>query len=141
MDLSVLASTVVTALAPYFLKTAEAFPSEAGKQALGEAKTLYQKIQQRLTGVSARKLGEFAEDPEGKAEGFKTALEVTLENDPAFVKELEQLLQENAPVVQILQRMDVAKRVTGADIETMKDASLVVEQDMRQAEDVTGARI
>jgi hypothetical protein len=49
-------------------------------------------------------------------------------------------VQDIGPDVQVIQRIEVAKGVTGADIDELIRGSVRIEQEMSEAEDVTGLR-
>lgn len=61
-----------------------------------------------------------------------------LERDPAFAKELRQLVGPLEPVLEVIQRMEVAQGVTGADLKELVRGSVRVEQVIGDARQVTG---
>jgi hypothetical protein len=63
-----------------------------------------------------------------------------LAKDPGFAAELRELVDAASPHVDVVQRMEVATGVTGADIDELVRGSVRVEQVIGNARDVTGFR-
>ena len=135
-----LIGTVMGIVSPYLVKGAEEFAESAGAAAAEGAKALVTRLSQwwsrePVAGAAAEALPA---DPEryGKVLGDQLAYE--LEKDPALAEDLRTLVDGMGPSVEVVQRIEVARGVTGADIGTMVSGAVRVHQEFRDAQNVTG---
>jgi hypothetical protein len=61
-----------------------------------------------------------------------------LAKDESFANELHALVGSLGPSVGVIQRMEVAHGVTGADLGTLVSGQVRVQQDIRDAQNITG---
>jgi len=137
-----LAGLAISIVAPYIAKGAEALAQEVGTEAFGAVKA----VADRLRGwwsrepVAAAAAESLASEPEKYSSILTQLLTSDLAKDDDFAAELRALTERLGPNVQVVQRIEVAKGVTGADIEQLVTGNVRVEQDMKEAQDVTGFR-
>lgn len=96
--IGVLASSVVTVLAPYLAKAGEEFAKEAGKTAGAKIGALYQAIKARFQDrpAAAEALADVEAMPDdGDAQAaLRLQLKKQMGSEPAFADTLRQLLEE-----------------------------------------------
>src|SRR5215207_2402910 len=132
-----LATNVVAVLAPYVAVGAQEFVRNAGKDAYEKAKTMFAALRAKWTGdeEATDALTRFEEKPER----YATVLEDVLNEELAVV--LTTLLNEMGPSLEVVQKMEEGRKVTGLEAEEMTGGKTTVNQDIGRGEDVTGARI
>src|SRR5437660_1347850 len=93
-----LAAAAVTLLAPYLVKTGEAFASKVGEALAEKTATLYQTVKGQFAGdrYAQETLARLEEAPEskGRQTGLEYLLTEQIENDPTFAERLRQLIEE-----------------------------------------------
>lgn len=93
-----LAAAAVALLAPYLVKTGEAFASKAGEALAEKAAALYQTIKSRFTEdtYANETLLRLQEAPDSKARqtGLENVLAEKIEEDPAFGEIVRHLIQQ-----------------------------------------------
>jgi hypothetical protein len=145
MDLTLadLAAKVIGVLAPYAAKGAEEFAQAAGQAACDKVKGLLAKLKERWAGDDEAELSltQFEKKPERYRTSLEDLLKEKLAEDPGLVNEVKTLLAGLGPQLDVIQKMDVGKKISGLDVKEMTGGRARVEQEIRQAEDVTGARI
>lgn len=138
-----LAANVVAVLAPYVALGAQEFVKSAGQEA-------YEKAKGMITALKARwakdeeatdALRRFEEKPERYAPVLEDVLKEKLAGDEELAAALSVLLNEMGPSLEIVQKMEEGRRVTGLAAEEMTGGRARVSQDIDRGEDVTGARI
>jgi hypothetical protein len=135
-----LAGLAISIAAPYIAKGAEAFAQEVGTEAFGAVKALADRLRSWWSGepVAAAAAESLTSEPEKYSRILAQLLSSDLVKDDAFAADLRALTERVGPNVQVVQQIEVAKGVTGADIEEFTTGSVRVEQDMKSAENVTG---
>jgi SOS response regulatory protein OraA/RecX len=135
-----LAGLAISIVAPYIAKGAEAFAQEVGSEAFSAVKAVADRLRSWWSGepVAAAAAESLPSEPEKYSTILTQLLSSDLANDEAFATELRALTERVGPNVQVVQRIEVAKGVTGADIEQLVTGDVRVEQEMKEAEDVTG---
>jgi hypothetical protein len=140
--MEVLAAAAISMVAPYVAKGAEAFANEAGAAAFGAVKALAGRLQRWWGGdpVAAPAAEQLPNDPQKYSAILGNLLAAELVRDPALAEEIRGLVDDAGPYVEVVQRIEVARGVTGADIDELVRGSVHVEQGMKEAENVTGFR-
>jgi hypothetical protein len=138
-----LAASAISLVAPYLAKTAEEFAKEGGKEAFALAKKLADRLERWWKGdpVAQAAAENLPKDPERYAPMLSALLSADLAKDENLAAELRSLIDNLGPVVEVLQKIDIGRGVTGADIGHMLQGRLRVHQEMRQADNVTGAKV
>lgn len=134
------AASVISIVAPYLAKGAEAFASAAGKEVFDRVKALAGRLQKWWSGdpVAAAAADNIAKDPERYGKLLSDLLASDLAKDESFAAELRKLMDDVGPSVDVVQRMEIARGVTGADIESLVGGSVRVQQEIKDAQNVTG---
>lgn len=135
-----LAATAIGLVAPYLAKGAEAFASAAGGEVFAQVKKLADRLKtwwsrDPVTNAAAENLSK---DPKRNAKTLSERLSEDLQNDPSFARELSELVDKLGPNISVVQNIEVAHGVTGADIDEFLSGSVHVEQDMKEATGVVG---
>ena len=138
-----LAANVVAVLAPYVAVGAQEFARNVGKEAYEKAKTMLSALRARCTGdkEATDALTRFEEKPERYAPVLEDVLNEKLAEDKELAMVLSTLLNEMGPSLEVVQKMEEGRRVTGLEAEEMTEGRATVNQDIGRGEDVTGARI
>jgi hypothetical protein len=138
-----LAASVVTILAPYVAMGAQEFAKSAGNSAYEKAVGLLGTLKARWAGdeEAAQTLARFEEKPERYQPVLEDILSEKLARDDELAAELATLLDEMGPGLEVVQKMEQGRRVTGLEAEEMGGGRAKVAQDIGRGEDVTGARI
>ncbi len=138
-----LAANVVAVLAPYVVVGAQEFVRNAGKDAYEKAKTMFAALRAKWTGdgEATDALTRFEEKPDRYAPVLEDVLREKLAEDKELAMVLSTLLNEMGPSLEVVQKMDEGRRVTGIEAEEMAGGRATVNQDIGTGEDVTGARI
>jgi hypothetical protein len=135
-----LVGTVIGIVSPYLVKGAEEFAKSAGSAAFEGAKAIVTRLSQWWSAepVADAAAKALPSNPEryGKILGDQLADE--LEKNPTFAAELRGLVDGMGPSVEVVQKMEVARGVTGADIGTLLSGTVRVQQEIRDAQNVTG---
>jgi hypothetical protein len=135
-----LAAAAISIVGPYIAKGAETFAQEAGKQAVGAVKTLADRLQRWWSGepVAAAAAEHLASDPKKYATILGDLLASELAKNEAFAAELRELVDGVGPHIKVVQRIEIAEGVRGADIDEVVRGSVHVEQQVEEAHDVVG---
>jgi len=138
-----LATNVVAVLAPYVVVGAQEFARNVGKDAYEKARTMLAALRAKWTGdeEATDALTRFEEKPERYAPVLEDVLREKLAEDKELAMVLSTLLNEMGPSLEVVQKMDEGRRVTGIEAEEMAGGRATVNQDIGTGEDVTGARI
>jgi len=138
-----LAANVVAVLAPYVAVGAQEFTRNVGKEAYEKAKTMLAALRAKWNGdkEAADALTRFEEKPERYAPVLEDVLREKLTEDKELAMVLTTLLNEMGPSLEVVQKMEEGRRVTGLEAEEMTGGRATVNQDIGHGEDVTGARI
>jgi hypothetical protein len=138
-----LAANVMTVLMPYAAMGAQEFVKSAGKEAYEKAKTLLGTLKARWAGdvEATDAVARFEEKPERYQPVLEGILEEKITQDKELAAELATLLEEMGPSLEVVQRMEEGRRITGLEAQQMSGGRARVRQDIGRGEDVTGARI
>ena len=138
-----LAANVMTVLMPYAAMGAQEFVKSAGKEAYEKAKTLLGTLKARWAGdeEATDAVAHFEEKPERYRPVLEGILEEKITQDKELAAELATLLEEMGPSLEVVQRMEEGRRITGLEAQQMSGGRARVRQDIGRGEDVTGARI
>ena len=138
-----LAANVMTVLMPYAAMGAQEFAKSAGKEAYEKAKTLLNTLKARWAGdeEATDTVARFEEKPERYRPVLEGILEEKITQDEQLAAELATLLEEMGPSLEVVQRMEEGRRITGLEAQQMSGGRARVMQDIGRGEDVTGARI
>jgi hypothetical protein len=138
-----LAANVMTVLMPYAAMGAQEFVKSAGKEAYEKAKNLLGTLKARWAGdeEATDAIARFEEKPERYQPVLEGILEEKITQDRELAAELATLLEEMGPSLEVVQRMEEGRRITGLEAEQMSGGRARVRQDIGRGEDVTGARI
>jgi hypothetical protein len=137
-----LAATAISLVAPYLVKGAEEFAKQTGQQAAIAVASVVERLQKWWSGkpVAAAAAENLPDDPEQNSKFLGEVLARDLADDPEFAAELRTLVDEVAPSIEIIQRIEIAKGVTGADVDDLVKGTVRVEQHVSEAENVIGFR-
>ena len=138
-----LAATVIGLVAPYLVKGAEEFAKSAGKEAFDVVKALATRLGAWWIGepVAAAAVENLAKDPARYGKLLTDLLATDLAKDANFAVELRKLVDALGPSVDVVQKMEIAHGVTGARIGEMVEGKVRVNQDIKNARNVTGVEI
>src|SRR5215212_7107683 len=138
-----LAANVVAVLAPYVAVGAQEFVRNAGKDAYEKAKTMLASLKAKWTGdeEATDALTRFEDKPERYASVLEDVLREKLAEGKELAMALSTLLEEMGPSLEVVQRMEEGRKVTGIEAEEMAGGRATVNQDIVRGEDVTGAKI
>ena len=138
-----LAANVVAVLAPYAAVGAQEFAKNVGKEAYEKAKTMLAALRAKWASdeEATDALNRFEEKPERYAPVLEDVLMEKLAEDKELAAVLSTLLNEMGPSLEVVQKMEEGRRVTGLEAEEMAGGSATVNQDIGRGEDVTGAKI
>ncbi|HWC76658.1 MAG TPA: hypothetical protein VG778_04310 [Blastocatellia bacterium] len=143
MDPATIATSVLAILMPYVAKGAKEFINIAGEAGYEKAKGMLQKIKAKWSGdqeVSST-IERFEEKPERYKPVLEDILKEKLAQDPEMASQLAALLKEMGPTLHIIQEMEEGKGVTGLAAGEVQSGKVTVDQKIKKAEDVTGAKI
>lgn len=134
--------TVIGIVSPYLAKGAEEFAKLAGETAFKGTKALVTRLSTWWAAepVAAAAVQHYAADPKRYGKVLAAQLGHDLERDPSFAEELRQLVNGLGPRVDVIQQMEVAENVTGADVRDLVSGSLRIEQHIDNARNVTGLK-
>jgi hypothetical protein len=137
-----LAGLAISVVGPYIAKGAEKFAQEVGSQAFDAVKLVADRLRTWWAGepVAAAAANSLASDPQKYSTILTELLASDLAKDDAFAAELRTLMDRVGPHVEVIQRIEIAKGVTGADVDRLVAGSVHVEQDVKEGQDVTGFR-
>lgn len=135
-----LIGTALTVVAAFGAKSAEAFAQEAGEQAAGAAKALFDRLREwwsrePVAAAAAENLGL---DPKKYSPILGELLASDLASDEALAAELQSLVEAVSPHVEVIQRIEIANGVTGADVGRLVRGKIRVEQQITNAQNVIG---
>jgi hypothetical protein len=138
-----LAANVMTVLMPYAAMGAQEFAKSAGKEAYEKAKSLLGTLKAKWAGdeEATDAVARFEEKPERYRPVLEGILEEKITQDRELAAELATLLEEMGPSLEVVQRMEEGRRITGLEAQQMSGGRARVRQDIGKGEDVTGARI
>lgn len=133
----------MSVLTPYVATSADAFAKSAGMAAYQKATNLFGTLKARWAGdkEATETLARFQEKPERYQPVLEDILKEKLAQDRELAAQLASLLDEMGPSLEVIQKMDEGRRVTGLEVGEMSRGRARVSQEIERGEDVTGARI
>jgi hypothetical protein len=138
-----LAVAAISLVGPYLAKGAEEFAKEVGKEAFEGVRSLAKKLRAWWEGdpVAKATADNLTQNPTRYSTILSDLLVEKLDNDPEFAADLQKLVDAVQPATtKIIQRMDVGKGVTGADVEAIVGGHLAITQEIKHAENVVGLK-
>lgn len=98
-----LATKAIQVLTPYVKKGFEKFAGDVGEAAANKVKGLFDTITKRFTGdnFASETLKRFEKEPEEYKNYAQKVIEEKLEKDKDFELELEELLKEIGPIIDV----------------------------------------
>jgi hypothetical protein len=143
MDPATIATGVLAVLTPYLVKGAKEFAGAVGDAAYEKAKGMLTTLKQRWAPDkdASTSLEQFEKKPALYKPVVETLLKEKLQSDAALAKELGELLQEMGPTLEVLQKMDEGRNVTGLDAKELNKGRVSVTQEIKNADGVTGVKI
>jgi hypothetical protein len=143
VTITTLAASVMSVLMPYAATGVNEFAKSAGRSAYQKATELFGTLKTRWAGdkEATETLARFEEKPERYQPVLEDILKEKLTQDKELAAELATLLNEMGPSLEVIQKMEVGRKVTGLEAEEMSGGRASVRQDIEKGEDVTGARI
>lgn len=138
-----LAGKVMSLLVPYAASTAQDFINTIGELGYEKAKTLLNKLKAKWSGDTGSSviLEKFENEPEQFKAAMEAILQQKLSQDQTLVEELSKMMIEMGPTLEIIQRMDEAENITGLEAQEMSRGKVSIEQDVKKAKNLTGAKI
>jgi 3-methyladenine DNA glycosylase/8-oxoguanine DNA glycosylase len=135
-----LVAAVMSIAAPYLAKGAEEFAKSVGSAGFDVAKALMERLQKWWSKepVAEAAAKALPSDPERYAKILGEELEHGVSKDESLSADLQKLVDAAGPYVEVIQKMDVAVGLTGADIGSLVSGHVRVQQDVRNAQNVTG---
>ena len=136
-----LATSVMNVLLSYVSKGAEEFASKVGDAAYEKARTLLSTLKEKWKGdeEASESLARFEEKPERYQPVLSNILQEKLSQDKELASRVSRLLQEMGPALQVIQKMEEGKGVTGLKAREFHRGIAHVSQEITTGEDVTGA--
>jgi hypothetical protein len=136
-----LATKVMAVLLPFVSKSAEEFATQVGDSAYDKAKALLSTIKQKWSRdkEAIETLARFEEKPERYKTVVEDILHEKLVEDHDLATQIARLLQDMGPTLEVIQRMEEGKNITGLKATEMIRGRARVAQDITKAEGVIGA--
>lgn len=124
-------------------KIGEGALDAVGDAAKDTASTIFGKIKDWWSGDDSASddLKKFVAEPDIYQPVVEARLVRKLTADPAMQTELETVFANAGPEVRVFQSISKAHGITGAKVEQMLSGRVSVQQDIKDASDVTGADI
>jgi outer membrane lipoprotein-sorting protein len=140
---TMIATAVISVLSPYLVKGAEEFIKAAGKDAYEKAKTLLATLKSRWANdqEASEQLARFEQKPERYRSVLEDILNEKLVQDENLATDLNRLLQEMGPTLNIVMKMKDAEGVTGLEATEMSGGRASVTQEIEKGKNITGAKI
>lgn len=138
-----LAAKAVGVLMPYATMSAGEFVKTAGQAAYEKSKNLLQTLKSSWSGdkEATDTLENFEKKPERYQSVIEDILKEKLSQDKDFANDIQKLIKDIGPQLDIILKMKVGEKVVGLDADEMTGGKAKVQMDIEQAKDVTGARI
>jgi hypothetical protein len=112
-----LASGIMGVLMPYVKKGSEEFIRTAGKDAYEKSKAILETLKRGCSGdkEATETLEHFEEKPERYKPAVEDILRDKLAQDKGLAEELQKMLKEMGPDLEIIQKMKIGENVTGLE--------------------------
>jgi vacuolar-type H+-ATPase subunit I/STV1 len=136
-----LTAAVLAAITSFVTAKTQDFLNQAGEVAVAKAKAIFGKLKERWSGDEAarRDLDSFAREPKIYAPVIEARLEQKLAEDSELRAELEQLVSEMGPQIEVVQRIARGEGITGLQADEISRGRVSVQQQVTEGKDVTGA--
>ena len=146
MDPASIGASVIALLTPLAKETMQDFAGMAGDAAAAKAKELREWLRAKLSGDSyaTETLERFEAEPETYGGPLQAMITQKVNEEPELADELTSKIEEierTAPTIAVVQEMQKARNVIGAEIGEAHDVDISVKQKIGEAEDVTGVKI
>jgi len=140
--LETLAGNAISLVAPYLVKGAEEFAKCVGKAAFDQCSALVERLRRWWSGnpVAAAAADNLAKDPANYSTILGQLLNADLQKDPALAAEIRECVENAGPSIYVIQKIEIANGVTGADIGEIVSGSIKVVHYMNKATNVTAVR-
>ncbi len=135
-----LAANAISLVAPYLVKGAEEFAKCVGKAAFDQCSALVERLRSWWSSnpVATAAADNLAKDPETYGKMLGQLLSADLQKNPALAAELRECIENAGPSIDVIQKIEIANGVTGADIGELITGTVKVQQDIKNATNVTG---
>jgi len=143
VDAAALASKVISVLMPFVTTGVEEFTRAAGKAAYEKIQSLIATLKKKWAGDSeaSQNLTRFEEKPDRYKLVLEDILKEKVSKDRDLADQLERMLGELGPEIDIIQKMKFGERIVGLDADDMRSGQARVKQEIDEAKDVTAAKI
>ena len=138
--MEVLVASVIGIVTPYLIKGAEEFAKSTGQAAFDGTKALVERLSRwwKNDPIASTAANSIKSDPEHYGKLLGVQLEHALKNDPSLANDLKALVDNLGPAINVIQKIDVGRGVTGADIGTLVSGQVNIDQDVRDGQNITG---
>jgi len=136
-----LTAAVLAAITSYVTTQTQDFLNKAGEVAFAKAKAILGKLRESWKGdeAASRDLESFEKEPRIYAPVIQARLEKKLSEDSELRRELEQLIKDIGPQIEIVQAIARGEGIIGLQAEEMTRGHAIVQQRMMEGKDVKGA--
>lgn len=143
MEPATIISSVMAVLLPFVKKGVAEFGRAAGQGACDKAQHLLDYVKSKLSNdpTASENLATFERKPEIYRPVIEDTLKERLATDTAFVAGLEKHLAQMGPELEVIQKIQFGKDVTGLQADAMTGGRARVTQEMDKGENVTGVKI
>jgi hypothetical protein len=140
---AILAAKVVDVLAPYVAKGGEEFARLAGQAAYEKCKTLLDTLKNSWYGdnEASTNLKLFSDKPERYKPVMEDILKEKLDKDKELAADIQEILADIGPELEIIQRIKVGENVIGIEADEVAGVKAKITQVIDQGKDITGAKI
>lgn len=138
-----LASTVMSILMPYAKEGIDEFVKTAGKDAYEKAKGLVDSLKNNWSRdkEATAALENFEKNPGRYQFVLKDILDEQLETNNDLSKEVQKIINDMGPDLEIIQKMKEAENVVGLKADSMTSGKVTIMQDIEKARNTTGADV
>jgi hypothetical protein len=137
-----LTAAVLAAITSYVTTQTGNILNKTGEVAAAKAKVIFDKLKERWRGneAASRDLESFKNEPKIYAPVVQARLEKTLSEDSELRKELEQLVKDIGPQIDVMQDIARGEGVIGLEADEMTRGHATIHQRITEGKDVTGAK-
>lgn len=130
-------------LVPYAAIGASEFVKTAGKDTYEKAKSLVETLKKRWSQdeEASEVLEKFERKPDRYQPVVEDILKEKLEKEIGLADELQRILDNMGPEIEIIQKMAVACGIVGLEVDEMVRGKAKIKQEFDEGKDVIGARI
>ena len=137
-----LTAAVLAAITSYVTTQTGDLLNKIGEVASAKAKIIFDRLKERWRGndAASRDLESFQREPEIYAPVVQARLEKTLSEDGELRNELEQLVREIGPQIEIMQDIARGEGIVGLQAEEMTRGRATIQQRVTEGKNITGAK-